>query len=86
VVAHAGSRLLADLAEATGPQAAFSPALAPSRQRGGWHDPGRVALDVAVLLADGGQTISDLAVLRDQPDLFGGWSPPGPRRGGRWTA
>jgi hypothetical protein len=30
-----------------------------------------VLTDLAVLLADGGQAISDLAVLRDQPDLFG---------------
>ena len=27
--------------------------------------------DLAVLLADGGETITDLAVLRDQPGLFG---------------
>ncbi|MEU0272415.1 hypothetical protein [Streptomyces sp. NPDC006307] len=26
---------------------------------------------MAVLIADGGQAISDLAVLRDQPDVFG---------------
>ena len=71
VVAHAGARLLADLAEATGLQAGFSQALAPSRQREGGHDPGRVSVDVAVMLADGGETISDLAVLRDQPELFG---------------
>jgi hypothetical protein len=30
-----------------------------------------VAVDVAVTLADGGEAIGDLAVLRDQPDLFG---------------
>jgi hypothetical protein len=71
VVAHAGARLLADLAEVTSLRARFAEALAPSRQRGGGHDPGRVALDVAVTLADGGETISDLAVLRDQPELFG---------------
>src|SRR5262249_55364765 len=35
------------------------------------HDPGRVAVDVAVMLADSGEAISDLAVLRDQPELFG---------------
>jgi hypothetical protein len=35
------------------------------------HDPGRVLVDVAVMLADGGEAISDLAVLRDQPELFG---------------
>ena len=71
VVGHAGARLLADLAEATGLEAAFSAALAPSRQRSGGHDPGRVAVDVAVMLADGGAAIADLAVLREQPELFG---------------
>lgn len=76
VVAHAGSRLLADLAEATGLQAAFREALAPCRQRRGGHDPGRVAVDVAVMLADGGESISDLAVLRDQPKLFGAVASP----------
>jgi hypothetical protein len=32
---------------------------------------GRVLTDVAVMLADGGEAISDLAVLRDQPAVFG---------------
>jgi len=71
VVAHAGARLLADLAEATGLTGALSEALAGSRVRGGGHDPGRVLADLAVMLADGGETISDLATLRDQPELFG---------------
>jgi hypothetical protein len=35
------------------------------------HEPGRVAVDLAVLLADGGEAIADLAVLRQQPGLFG---------------
>ena len=35
------------------------------------HDPGRVLLDVALTLADGGDCLSDLSVLRDQPGLFG---------------
>lgn len=76
VIAHAGSRLLADLAEATGLQGAFREALAPCRQRRGGHDPGRVAVDVAVMLADGGEAIADLAVLRDQPQLFGNVASP----------
>ena len=71
VVAHAGARLLADLAEITGLEQAFSAALAPSRVRGGGHDPGRVAVDLAVMLADGGEAIADLSVLRDQAELFG---------------
>lgn len=71
VVNHAGTRLLADLADATGLSAAMSDALAPLRQRDRGHDPGRVAVDLAVLLADGGEAIADLAVLRNQGDLFG---------------
>lgn len=71
VVGHAGSRLLADLAEATGLESAFVDALAPLRQRAGGHAPGRVAVDLAVMLADGGEAISDLAVLREQAELFG---------------
>jgi len=46
-------------------------ALAGLRERRGGHDPGWVLTDLAVLLADGGRSISDLAVLRDQPALFG---------------
>lgn len=71
VVGHAGARLLTDVADATGLTAAFGEALAPLRQRRGGHDPGRVAADLAVMIADGGEAIADLAVLRDQADLFG---------------
>jgi len=71
VVGHAGARLLADLADATGLSAAFGDALAPLRVRRSGHDPGRVAVDLAVVLADGGEAIADLAVLRNQADLFG---------------
>ena len=62
VVGHAGARLLADLADATGLTAAFGDALAPLRVRQSGHDPGRVAVDLAVMLADGGEAIADLAV------------------------
>ena len=71
VVAHAGARLLADLADTTGLTEAFGEALAGLRQRQGGHDPGRVAVDLAVMIADGGEAIADLAVLRDQAELFG---------------
>jgi len=71
VVGHAGARLLADVAEATGLTGACGEAVAGLRQRRGVHDPGRVVVDLAVMLADGGEAISDLAVLRDQADLFG---------------
>ena len=71
MVSHAGARLLADLADATGLTGAFGEALAGLRQRQGGHDPGRVAVDLAVMIADGGAAIADLAVLRDQAELFG---------------
>ena len=71
VVAHAGARLLCDLADTLGLTARLSVAMAPTKQRRRGHDRGRVLVDLAVMLADGGETISDLAVLRDQPKLFG---------------
>ncbi|RLV71658.1 IS1380 family transposase [Streptomyces rapamycinicus NRRL 5491] len=71
VVGHAGARLLADLADATGLTAAYSTALRSLRPRGTGHDPGRIITDLAVMLADGGETITDLAVLRDQAEVFG---------------
>jgi hypothetical protein len=59
------------MADRSGLTEAFSDVLAGLRERRGGHDPGRVLTDLAVLLADGGRSISDLAVLRDQPRLFG---------------
>jgi hypothetical protein len=35
------------------------------------HDPGRVLTDVAVMIADGGECLSDIATLVDQPGVFG---------------
>lgn len=70
-VGHAGARLLADLTEATGLTAAYSTALRPLRPRDTGHDPGRTATDLAVMLADGGEAIADLAVLRDQGEMIG---------------
>ncbi|MBM2623916.1 IS1380 family transposase [Actinoplanes sp. LDG1-06] len=71
VVGHAGTRLLTDLADKTGLTSGFVQALGLDRVRRPAHEPGRVAVDLAVLLADGGEAIADLAVLRQQPDLFG---------------
>jgi hypothetical protein len=71
VVAHAGARLFTDLAEATGLTGEFCGVLASTRERSGGHEPGRVAVDLAVMLGNGGESISDLAALRDQPALFG---------------
>jgi hypothetical protein len=71
VVSHVGTRLLADVAAVSGLPEAFDDAAGGRRRRRSAHTPGRVLTDLAVLLADGGETITDLAVLRDQPGLFG---------------
>lgn len=75
VVAHAGSvatRLLADRSGLTGELSAamarrgFSPG----------HDRGRVLVDVAVMLADGGEAIADIDVLRHQSSVLGSVASP----------
>jgi hypothetical protein len=71
VCSHVGSRLLAEVAAAAGVGEAFEEVVGARRQRRSAHAPGRVLADLAVMLADGGVAIGDLAVLRDQPDLFG---------------
>jgi hypothetical protein len=71
VVSHAGARLLADLADELGLTEGLSMAMAPTKQRHRGHDQGDVLVDLAVMIADGGEAISDLAVLRNQPSLFG---------------
>lgn len=71
IVNHAGSAALAHLADVLGMTKALSAAMAPTRRRRSKHDPGRVLRDLMVMIADGGDCVSDLAVLRDQPDLFG---------------
>jgi hypothetical protein len=71
VCCHLGSRLVGDVAAAVGLGEAFDVGVGGRRQRRSAHAPGRVLADLAVMLADGGVAIGDLAVLRDQPDLFG---------------
>jgi Transposase DDE domain group 1 len=71
VCSHVGSRLLADVGSAAGVAEAFDGAVGGGRKRRSAHAPGRVLADLAVMLADGGVAIGDLAVLRDQPNLFG---------------
>ena len=66
-----GARVLCDLAEIVGLRPALSAAMAPTKQRRRGHDRGEVLVDLAVMLADGGTTISDLVTLIDQPSLFG---------------
>jgi len=59
------------MADRVGLTAAFSEVLHPLRQRRSGHDPGRVLVNVAVAVADGAETISDVQALGDQPGLHG---------------
>jgi hypothetical protein len=70
-VGHAGSALLAGMADRVGLTRALSEAMAPTRRRRSAHDPGVVLRDLAVMLADGGDCLADLGAQRDQADLFG---------------
>ena len=71
VVSHAGTVLLAELADRIGLTAALSEATDGLRARRAGHDPGRVLVDVAVAIADGAVTITDVQALADQQGLHG---------------
>ena len=70
-MSHAGSALLAQVADKLGLTAALSLRLAGLKRRRRGHDPGRVVRDLAVMLGDGGECVSDLGAVRDQEALFG---------------
>jgi hypothetical protein len=71
LVSHSGSALLAGVAEKAGLTGALSRELQGLKQRCCGHDLGRVVRDLAVMLADGGDCLSDLGALGDQGALFG---------------
>ena len=84
VVAHAGSIAVRLLADRIGLTKELSKATA-RRSFVPVHDRGQVLVDVAVMLADGGEAIGDINVLRLQGQVWGPW----PRRrrcGGPWTS
>jgi hypothetical protein len=70
VIAHVGSAGLRLLADRTGLTGALSAALT-RRSFTPRHDRGQVLCDLAVMLADGGEAIADIAVLRHQSSLLG---------------
>jgi hypothetical protein len=71
LVSHAGTALLGQVADKLGLTRALSTGLAGVKQRRRGHDPGRVICDLAVMLADGGECVSDLGAVREQEVLFG---------------
>jgi hypothetical protein len=73
LVSHAGAYLLVELADRLGLTKALSAAMASTRERRSAHDPGVVLRDLAVAIADGGDHVTDLGVLRDQEACSGRW-------------
>jgi hypothetical protein len=71
LVSHAGSALLAQVADKVGLTSALSLRLGVLKARRRGHDPGWVVRDLAVMLADGGECVSDLGSQRDREALFG---------------
>jgi Transposase DDE domain group 1 len=69
---RAGTALLALVAQRLGLTDGLCAALAGARERRSAHEPGQVLCDLAVMAADGGRCVSDLAALAGQSALFGG--------------
>src|ERR1700752_4945268 len=71
LVSRAGTALVARVADKVGLTSSLSARLAGIKQRRRGHDPGRVIRDLAVMLVDGGECVSDLGAVREQDALFG---------------
>ncbi|MGH9153851.1 MAG: transposase [Acidimicrobiales bacterium] len=71
LVSHAGTGLVAEMADRSGLTEAMSVAMAGCGISWHTHDPGVVLTHLAVAIADGADCLSALAVLRDQDALFG---------------
>ena len=71
VVSQGGGVLLLETIRRVGMDRALSTALAPWRKPTARHDPAKIVLDLAVALALGGDCLADVALLREQPGVFG---------------
>lgn len=70
-VSMAGVQLLVETARVAGLDTALSQGLEPWRKDRAVHDPGKVILDLVLMLAAGGDCPADVAVLRCGTGLFG---------------
>jgi hypothetical protein len=71
IVSLAGAVGLVETVRVAGLDRALSQALMPWRKPQARHDPGKIITDLALSLAVGGDCLADVAVLRDQPGVFG---------------
>jgi hypothetical protein len=71
LVSHAGLALLGEVADRTGLTLGLSHALEGCGISWHTHDPGTVLTHLALAIADGGDCLSDIQALREQPEIFG---------------
>jgi Transposase DDE domain group 1 len=71
LVSRSGLALVPELAARLGLEDDLSVGLVDLFRRRARHDPGRVVIDLATTLIDGGDCVADLGALAEQPDLFG---------------
>lgn len=71
LVSRSGAALVPELAARLGLERELTTALSRLFKRRPVHGPGGVLVDLATTLIDGGDCVSDLGQLHDQPDLFG---------------
>ena len=71
VVSQAGAVALVETVRTSQLDRLLSAALVPWRRPGAVHDPAKVVTDLGVALAVGGDCLSDVAVLRAEPGVFG---------------
>jgi hypothetical protein len=71
IASQVGTHLVGGVAEFLKLPLALSEAMEATVQRRSKHDRGRLLTQVALTLAAGGRCVTDVAVLRNQPSLFG---------------
>src|SRR3954463_7419326 len=71
LVSHAGLKVLTSFIDATGFARLAEDRLSQFVPEQATHRPGRIMASLAVMLAGGGEHVSDLDVLRNSPAIFG---------------
>ncbi|QTJ67960.1 transposase [Rhodococcus sp. ZPP] len=71
VVSHAGAVLLLRTAEESCLTTALSSALEPWHEPTTSHNPGKIITDLTAALALGGDCLAEIALLREEPAVFG---------------
>ncbi len=71
VVSQGGGVILTSMVKGSGLTAGLSQALEPWRKPFATHNPGKILTDLALSLATGGDCVSDVDRMRNQPEVFG---------------